>query len=256
MNRTPILGQIFHAVLLALLCWGILSAATAQGEPATPDTEGAKLAARLLALRPAESFTNSGVLQLRDAQGKRREFPVALATTVTATNWSNRYTAPGITNTVGALLIVHAENRPNQYFQPLAASGATQAQAEPLPAAAVMSPFAGCDFWLADLGLEFLHWPGQRILKTEMRRGESCRVLESSNPQPAPGAYSRVVSWVDIDTGGIVHADAYGSDRKLLKVFEPKKFQKVNGRWEVKSLEIRNERADTRTTLLFDLPAK
>ena len=77
--------------------------------------------------------------------------------------------------------------------------------------------------------------------------------MESVNPQPAPGTYSRVVSWIDIDTGGIIHADAYGHDKKLLKVFEPKKFTKVNGRWHLKEMEIRNEQTDSRTTLVFDL---
>ena len=89
-------------------------------------------------------------------------------------------------------------------------------------------------------------------MKKELRRGEACNVLESTSPQPAADGYSRVVSWVDIDTGGIVHADAYGLDKKLLKVFEPKRFEKVNGHWQVKELEIRNEKTDSRTTLVFD----
>src|SRR5436190_1178348 len=43
-------------------------------------------------------------------------------------------------------------------------------------------PFAGSDFWLCDLALEFLHWPEQKILKTELRKTLSCKVLESINP--------------------------------------------------------------------------
>ena len=249
-------------LLLTVLCLAAAPFAnSAQPEPATPEIEGRQLAARLLALRPAASFTNSGVLQLRDANGKRREIPLALATTVTATNWLTSYTALGVTNGLNSLLILHAGGLPNLYFQlvnhpgPLP-PGVAPARAEPLSSTTVMSPFAGCDFWLADLGLEFFHWPAQRVVKKEMRRGEWCHVLESVNPQPAPGAYTRVLSWIDLDTGGILHADAYAQGKQPVKVFEPKKFQKVNGRWEVKSLEIRNERDNTRTTLLFDLPAK
>ena len=245
-------------VCLLLAC-SFASVVTAQPEPATPETEGRQLAARLISLRPAENTSHSGLLQIRDASGKRREIPVALTTTLTAAGWQSSYTVVGATNVKDSLVVVHTAEQPNQYFrapQPTPASSPQTVRVEPVGGNAVMTPFAGTDFWLADLGLEFLHWPAQRVIKKEMRRGEWCHVLESVNPRPAPGAYTRVVSWIDLDTGGIIHADAYAQGKNPLKVFEPKKFQKVNGRWEVKSLEIRNEQDDTRTTLLFDVPAK
>jgi len=63
-----------------------------------------------------------------------------------------------------------------------------------------MIPFADSEFWVADLGLEFLHWPRQRLLKKEMRHSKSCEVLESVNPQPVPGGYRARVSWIIIET--------------------------------------------------------
>jgi len=211
--------------------------------------EGRALALELVALKPAQSVTNSGVLKIRDAQGKRRELPVTIKTLVTATNWQSQYVwhpTPGQHTT---WIIVHPAGGTNDYTLPNQGPGK-------MSPSALFSPFAGSDFWLCDLGLEFLHWPEQRLLKTEMKRGESCRVLESINPQPAPGAYSRVVSWIDIDSGGIVLANAYGDDGRRLKVFSPKKFQKVAGRWQVKELEIYNEKTDSRTTLVFDTTAE
>jgi hypothetical protein len=70
-----------------------------------------------------------------------------------------------------------------------------------------MIPFAGSDFWVADLGLEFLHWPKHLLLRKEMRRSRPCDVLESTCSQPATG-YSRIVSWIDIESAGILHAHA------------------------------------------------
>src|SRR5207302_8872399 len=103
-----------------------------------------------------------------------------------------------------------------------------------------MVPFAGSDFWVADLGLEFLHWPDQRVLRKELRRSQSCAVLESINPNPSSHGYSRVVSWIDLDEPhGIIHADAYDAQRKLVKVFDPKKIEKVRGEWQLASMEIR-----------------
>ena len=116
-----------------------------------------------------------------------------------------------------------------------------------------MIPFANSDFWLADLGLEFLHWPAQKILHGDTARGRLCKVLESTNPNPSPNGYSRVDSWVDNETPGILHAEAYDANGKLLKVFDPKSFKKVNGQWELQDMEIRNVQTGSRTRLEFDL---
>jgi YD repeat-containing protein len=116
-----------------------------------------------------------------------------------------------------------------------------------------MIPFAGSDFWIADLGLEFLHWPQQKLIRKQMRRSQSCDMLESTNPNPKPGAYRRVVSWIDIDTGGIVHADAYDANDRLLKQFDPSEITKVKGEWQLEEMEIRNRQAGTKTLIKFKL---
>ena len=118
-----------------------------------------------------------------------------------------------------------------------------------------MVPFAGSDFWLADLGLEFLHWPQQRVLKKQMRKGLSCDVLQSINPQAGPGGYSRVLSWIAINRPEdivIVHAEAYDAQNKLLKEFDPKKVEKVNGLWQLEEMEIRNQPTGSPTKIEFN----
>jgi hypothetical protein len=114
---------------------------------------------------------------------------------------------------------------------------------------------AGSDFWLSDLGMEFLHWPEQHFLrdaKITLRFGRPCKVLESINLQPSEGQYARVVSWIDSEMGSIIRAESWGADGKRFKTFELKHFVKVNGRWQVKDMEIQNERADSRTRLEFN----
>jgi Outer membrane lipoprotein-sorting protein len=117
-------------------------------------------------------------------------------------------------------------------------------------------PFVGSDFWICDLGLEFFHWPEQKIIKKEFARGRGCMVLESTNPNPSPNGYSRVDSWIDGETLGIVHAEAFDANGKLLKVFDPKSFKKVNGQWELQDMEIRNVQTGSRTRIEFDLKGK
>jgi len=117
-------------------------------------------------------------------------------------------------------------------------------------------PLAGSDFWLTDLGLEFLHWPNQRVLRSEMRRGRSCRVLESTHPnlrsQATPGCFR---GWTT-DTDGILQAEAYGPDGRMLKEFSVGSFKKIEGQWQLKDMKIRSVRRGSRTWLEFDLRQK
>jgi len=118
-------------------------------------------------------------------------------------------------------------------------------------------PFAGSDFWIADLGLEYLHWPKQRLLKKEMRHSKFCDVLESVNPDPVPGGYARVVSWVMIESPhGIVHADAYDILGAVLKRFDPSNLEKIQGEYQVEEIEMRNRKTGSHTWIKFNLADK
>ncbi len=116
-----------------------------------------------------------------------------------------------------------------------------------------MRPFANSDFWRADLGLEFFHWPAQKVLKKDVHRSRGCIVLESTNSDPFKRGYSRVVSWIDEESLGIVEAYAYDANGKLLKDFYPKDFKKVNGQWQVQTLIMENVQTGSRSRLEFDL---
>ena len=122
-----------------------------------------------------------------------------------------------------------------------------------MPAADASIPLAGSDFSLADLGLEYLHWPVQRQLKGEMRLGQPCYVLESSNPQG--GEIVRVKSDIDKDSGGLLIAEAYDTRGHLVKEFSlhGSSFKKVNGRWQLEKMDIRNKKTGSHTELKFDL---
>lgn len=223
-------------------------------ELSTAQMEGRALAQQLRELRPADAFLHKGVLRIYDGRKVRAEVPVQLQTVLTATNWQAIYTTTGTNQTNAAsLTVLYSASDPNRYrlLKPAVAEGPTN-QVACLAGNAAMIPFAGSDFWLADLGLEFLHWPEQRILKRELRRSQSCNVLESINPNPAPGTYARVVSWIDIDTGGIVYAEAFDANRRRMKEFLPKAIQKVEGQYQVQRMEMYDAQTRSRTVLEFD----
>lgn len=236
----------------ALVCFSILSALPAAqptegrqviSDPAIQRAEGQRIAAEARALAPKASSTNTATLRLFGSNRKlRAEIPVTIRTTVTDDQWHTDYTSgDGL-----RFRVSRSHNTPSRY-----AVGRETGQLE--PASNLLLPFAGSDFWLVDLGLDFFHWPEQRLLSKEQRRSEACFVIESVTAKPTPGGYSRVVTWLDQGTLGIVAAEAYDTRGKLLKEFQPKSFKKVNGQWHLKEMEIRNEQTDSRTSLVFDV---
>ena len=112
---------------------------------------------------------------------------------------------------------------------------------------------AKSSFSLSDLGLEFLHWPNQKTLKKQRRKSRSCHVLESTRPDAGDGGVVRVLSWVDIKSGGVLAADFHTADGKVLKRFSVKGLTKKDGHWQVDELEMRDVEERTRSRLKLHL---
>ncbi len=221
-------------------------------DPSEALAEGRRIAERVRELQLTETAQGTLTLYTNRGRTKLAEIPFALANTLTTSNWATVY-ATRTTNDFYAatLTVIHAPGQPNEYRL----CGADTNIVVTLNAEQTMTPFARSDYWVADLGLEFLHWPGQRLLSNHVHRSQSCHKLESTNPSPGTNGYTRVISWIDIDTGGIVEAEAYVGSEKL-KIFEPTDVQKVNGRYQIRTLEIENRRARTKTVLTFDYDRK
>jgi hypothetical protein len=209
-------------------------------------------------MQPAENVKWRGALKISGRNHKTASVPILCEITPGTNNWTVMYLAAATPDS-GAekLTIVFSTNSPNQYIYARA----------PLPTASLDPPktltgseadisLAGSDFWLSDLGFEFYHWPDQVRLRGQMRRGRPCYVLQSSNPHPGSDGYSRVVTWVDRESGQPLQAEAYGTDGKLLKEFELGSVAKVNGRYEVKDLKMFNRKTGSRTYLDFDLQSQ
>jgi hypothetical protein len=226
-------------------------------DPVQAEKEARALVAELLAQKPEQNTTNTGRAKIRDAAGKERETPMRFEITVTPTNWASVYETLSSEGEAGGmrLTVIHADARANQYqLIDHAGAGATNGVPKELTPEQTMIPFAGSDFWVADLGLEFLHWRGQRLLKKEMRHSKSCEVLESVNPQPVPGGYSRVVAWIMIEKPhGLVHADAYNAKGELMKLFDPTNLEKIQGEYQLEEMEVRNRKTGSHTWIKFNL---
>ena len=219
--------------------------------PEEAEKQGKALVEEILSISVRQNSTNVGHLLIRKPKGKGTEtLFVKVDTFFTPTNWQNVYTAAR-TNGEGRVyfetLAIVRSGQSNEYrLQKDSVAPARPSSGE------LMAPFAGSDFWIADLGLEFFRWPVQHLTKKEMNRSRFCRVLESVNPKPEPGGYSMVRSWIDNESDGIVQADAFDAGGKLLKQFFPKDFKKVEGQWQLKEMQISNVQTGSRTTIEFE----
>ena len=253
-------GHAAVQMALAAMILFFAVGATAETTNTLSDAEiqGRALVQRILAQRPTESSTNTGVLEIRNGSGKQTEIPVEIQIRITDAGWVNHYmtTSPYLVTASTEepprddVQIVHRDG-PNVYWSPI--SGSTNASYDKGRMPLANESFATSDFWLCDLGLEFFHWPQQKVLKKEFHRQCACMVLESTNPNPTTNGYSRVVSWIDEESLGIVEAYAYDANGKKLKNFYPKDFEKVNGQYQVHSLIMDNLQTGSRSRLEFDL---
>jgi hypothetical protein len=241
--------------LLILLCATL--SAFAQGTKSAPATlpgekiDAAALIKDILGHAPKTPREMAGELKIRDANGHQRVVPIKWMIRPFENQWQDIYQTPANSEIPPeTLIVVHREGFTNHYDYKRDGKTVPDVVANPF------MPFATSDFFVADLGLEFLHWPNPRHIRTQMRKSRPCYVIETINPTPQKGAYARVLSWIDTENGGLIRAEGYTADGSLLKEFQVKKVSKVEGRWQLKEIGIRNEQTDSNTALEFDLEIK
>jgi len=238
----------YFATTLALVA--SLTIAFAETVPEKAAREGRALAKEICATGPEKDSTMSATLYIE--RDRRTEIAVLIEMKLEKGDkgWKSIYQTRSTNTAEAAVLTIH--QRPGVHNSYELLSGTNQ-QTQTIAHNTIGTPFAGSDFWISDLGLEFFRWQDQRLITNELKNGQACYVLESKNSATIPGTYSKVTSWIDKDTLGIVLAEAYDQNGKLLKIFKPTTVKKVNGRYQVKAVEMRNRQTKLKSRLEFDL---
>ena len=256
--------KILSSVIALVLFFAISVKAQKTNSLSDSEIQGQALAQKILKQQPLGNFTNAGVLVIRN-KTKRESYPVRVVGFPAMSGWGSFFevvaTNPPSDGGICFFAIIYGSDFKNHYVRQLPvqtiSSGSDTNEtprANPnLSDKEIAGSFAGSDFWLCDLGLEFLRWPQQKYLKQEPRVLGPSLVLESTNPNPGTNGYSRVVSWFDRESLGLVEACAYDVNGKKLKNFYPKDIKKVNGQWQVQTLVMENLQTGSKSRLEFDL---
>lgn len=251
MNRRRLIAS-----LLLVAAWLTGSHRLIAADPVGDPIEGARIARELRSMRPATNTQWTGVLKRRLANRMAIEVPAACHIFVETNRWLSVYNSSATTNSPAEkLVVIRYFDGPTEYhFWQAPAGVELPAQPVRLTGASADRAFAGSDFLLSDLGLEFLQWPTQLLQPGEMRRGQPCFVLDSLNPHPAEGGYARVRSWIEKEHLGLLMAEAFDANGKLVKEFTAGSFVKdASGNYQLKDMEIRSVKEKTRTELQFDV---
>ena len=237
----PIFAPIYifiHAALLA----AVLFPFALQAKEPLPD--GAELASTIRELVPEKNVEIRATMEVATLERKRLYTDLVIQVEkLGQAEWQTTYTAKRSEKTSEYWRVHHEIGQPNRYEKK---SGVAKR-------AEIYSGLAGSSFFIADLGMDFLHWSNQVVLRTQRRKSRLCYVLESRKLKPDKGEYHRVVSWVDKKSGGILLADIYSEETKPVKRFAVKGLTKKNGQWQVDEMEMRDTKTGARSRLRFHL---
>ena len=233
-----------------LLCQN--STQAAEGDPIA----GAELAEQLREMVPSTNSSWSGMMVRKLKNYSRVRRPISCQVFVEEDKWSAAYTGKATPESPAEKLTVihHRDGRVEYFHWVAAASDRFEGAPRKLKDDATMIAFAGSDFYLSDFGMEFFQWPTQLLQKGEMKRGQPCYVLDSVSPRPDGNGYFRVRSWIEKKHLGLMQANAYSENGKLLKEFRTGSFKKDDlGNYQLKDMEISDRVNGTVTQLKFDI---
>jgi outer membrane lipoprotein-sorting protein len=88
-----------------------------------------------------------------------------------------------------------------------------------------------------DLALKFLYWPNAHVVGEDTIRTRRSWKLQLQAPS-RQSQYSRIVLWVDRQSGALMRMEGYDWNGRLAKRFEVISAQKIEGRWFLKQMRI------------------
>lgn len=110
------------------------------------------------------------------------------------------------------------------------------------------------DVTYEDLAMKFLYWPDARVIGDDRIMTSDCWKLEIHPANKSETSFSKVVVWIAKEHGGLMKAESYGHDGRLVRRFIVRNVMKRDGAWFLKTMRIETippgKESDTTPTYL------
>lgn len=220
-----------------------------QGVGDLSNLTGIEMVKEMRSIRPMENTEIKAVIKYRDQDRSWFEHSIKIRTEVDRESWETTYTLLRPNDSLPlAYRISWKEGAMPSYSEIRRKEGEVEEKS-----VSGRTALFGSDFYLSDIGFEFLYWPYHRALSgpIAMKRGRPAREIESTNPNPN-GVYAKLRYWVDRENFGILQAEAFDAQGASIRSFEPDSIVKVDGRWHIRELQMRDKVDRTRSSIVFE----
>ena len=95
----------------------------------------------------------------------------------------------------------------------------------------------GSQFSLIDVGFPFLHWEDLKLREPERVRSRDCYVIEAK-PGTTNAPYAMVKLWIDQTYFGLLRAEGFDADGRLVKRFAVTSLRQVGDVWIPRGIEV------------------
>lgn len=111
--------------------------------------------------------------------------------------------------------------------------------------------FMGSDFSYEDIGGgSWVEDYNAKLLGTEKYEGHDCYVLELLPKDPEDISYSKLKRWVDKENFYSMKTEYYDKHGDLLKIMYSSEFEKIEGLWIARKIEMQNVQEGSKTIII------
>lgn len=153
-------------------------------------------------------------------------------------------TAPDDLKGIRFLFIEHLDKPSEQYIKVTASRRAVLVADE-----VRKQPFLGSAFYVADLIEPPLDAFNYKFVGEDSVLGRSCKLVEATPLKPADALYSKVINCFDPKDNLALRREFFDAKGRLLKVWEVKKVEKLDGNWTIMDQSMTNVQEQTTSRL-------
>ena len=153
-------------------------------------------------------------------------------------------TAPDDLKGIRFLFIEHLDKPSEQYIKVTASRRAVLVADE-----VRKQPFLGSAFYVADLIEPPLDASTYKFVGDETVLGRPCKLVEATPVKPADALYSKVINALDPKDALALRREFFDPKGRLLKVWEVKKVEKLDGNWTIMDQNMTNVQEQTTSRL-------